>query len=144
MRISIGLTLLVFLLLTNGMNGYTQAGKTSIRGKITLTDSMPATGSKVIARHVPTGSLFAAIADTTGSYRIPDIDTGGPYTLEISLKGYETFTKKDIFLTLNASTIDASLTRKDDKGVKYSAAWLDDSGRNQAENRKKKANRAYR
>jgi hypothetical protein len=138
MRASIGFTVLVSLFLTGVSGSYAQGGSTGISGKVLLPDSMPATGAKVIARHLPTGTLFAAIADTAGKYLIPGIDTGGPYTLEVSLEGYETFAKTDIYLTLSASVIDVGLAKKEGKGVKSTGIRQDDSFRNLAGNRRNK------
>ena len=135
MRIYTGIWLLTLILFA-GTAAYPQVASTSIRGKVVYPDGSPAIGAKAIAKSVPTGSLFAALTDSTGVYRIPGIETGGPYTLEISVEGYETFTKTDIYLTLSPCTVDARLTKKEAKTGKSVAFRQADSSVSLAGNRR--------
>jgi predicted AlkP superfamily pyrophosphatase or phosphodiesterase len=73
-----------------------------LNGRITLPGDVPAVGARVILRNVPSGTLYGALTDSTGFYRIPDVETGGPYELEASLKGYRKGVGTDIFLTMGA------------------------------------------
>jgi hypothetical protein len=144
MRITIGSILLAVLFFLAGNDCLAQAGATTMYGKVTLPDSMPANGAKVIAKHIPTGSLFAAITDTTGAYVIPGISIGGPYILEVTLDGYETYSRKDIYLTLAVFKQDISLAVKEGKGAKTANLHQDDTYRSLAGNRRHKARIAVR
>ena len=71
----------------------------SINGRVLDNTETAIPGANVIAVHVPTGSVYGAITDFDGFYRITNMKSGGPYNLTISYVGFEDFTKMDsIFL----------------------------------------------
>ena len=79
---------------------YSQITNSGINGRVTKTDSTLMQGVKIVATHVPTGSLFGATTDEHGSYRLPGMEVGGPYTVKASQKGFETFVQEKIYLNL--------------------------------------------
>jgi len=81
-------------------SSYAQVKHTEICGLVTTIDSIPLPRATVIAIHVPSDSQFGAMTDQEGSYRLPDLNTGGPYSIKVTLEGYETFWQRDIYLTL--------------------------------------------
>jgi predicted AlkP superfamily pyrophosphatase or phosphodiesterase len=93
------------------------------KGKIVNTDSLPLAGVKVIATHVPTGSLYAAETDQNGLYRLPSIQIGGPYAIKAVKPGYRPFTVDKIYLNLGQTiTIDVILKTKEAKPKKNAVA----------------------
>lgn len=125
--------------LAYGINCFGQVSATNIRGAITYQDSIPAAGAKVIARHEPSGSLYAAIADTSGAFVIPSVPIGGPYRMEVSLDGFETFSRADIYLTLKTFTLDVGLNAREGKNIKSTGARYDHQPRYPAVNRRSRA-----
>ncbi|MFS4467780.1 TonB-dependent receptor [Maribacter sp. 2210JD10-5] len=61
-------------------------------------------GATVIAVHVPTGSEYATVTNEEGFFRIVNMETGGPYRLNVSYVGYQTYEVSDIFLRLGQTT----------------------------------------
>ncbi len=57
-------------------------------------------GATVLAVHEPTGARFGVATGSDGGFYIPNMSVGGPYTITVSFTGYETQTKKDVFLAL--------------------------------------------
>ena len=76
------------------------ATTSSMNGKVIDQDGQGLPGATIIAVHEPTGSQFGNITDSDGSFRLVNMNVGGPYTLTISFVGYETFTQQGIFLDL--------------------------------------------
>ena len=72
----------------------------SINGRVLDNTETPLPGANVIAVHVPTGSVYGAITDFDGFYRITNMKSGGPYNLSISYVGFEDFINNGINLTL--------------------------------------------
>ncbi len=120
-RLLIVTTLALFV--TLGVNS--QTFKSEIRGKATTGESLALTGAKVVATHVPSGSLFAALTDKDGGFRLPDLDAGGPYTVTVTMAGYASVTREGIYLTLGQSlTLDIpmkALLAKRSKVIRRSA-----------------------
>lgn len=73
--------------------------KTDVTGRISLPHNLPAIGAKVVLRNVSTGTIYGALADSTGMYRVPQVETGGPYRIEASLKGYLDGIRQNIYLS---------------------------------------------
>lgn len=98
--------LLIMMLIgvtTLGINQSIYAqGFTSSRmnGKVVDSNGDVLPGATVIAVHVPTGSRHGNITDASGFYRIPNMKSGGPYTITISFVGFENFVKENVYLTL--------------------------------------------
>jgi hypothetical protein len=95
---------------------HSQITTSGFSGKVSNPDSLPLSGAKVIATHVPTGSLYAAITDEDGYFRLPDIEIGGPYTVKVTFKGFKPYMQKEIYLVLGQPfVINVSLKAKDTK-----------------------------
>lgn len=75
----------------------------SINGRVLDNTETPLPGANVIAVHVPTGSIYGAITDFDGFYRITNMKSGGPYTLTISYVGFEDFANNGFVLSLGES-----------------------------------------
>jgi len=57
-------------------------------------------GATIRATHLPTGTVFGTTTRADGSYTVPNMRIGGPYTIEVSFMGFQAQTFENIFLTL--------------------------------------------
>ena len=60
----------------------------------------PLPGANVVAVHEPTGTTYGAATRGSGSFVIPNMRVGGPYTVTASFVSYESETETDLFLSL--------------------------------------------
>lgn len=77
-----------------------QITSSSINGKITDSKGETLPGVAIIAMHLPTGLKYATQADANGKYFIPNMNSGGPYTVKTSFIGYKESVKENIILSL--------------------------------------------
>src|SRR2546430_2794961 len=66
---------------------HAQVTSGNIAGQVSDPSSGPLPGVTVEAIHVPTGTRYTAITDSSGRYFIPNVRVGGPYTLTATLEG---------------------------------------------------------
>ncbi|MBE15512.1 MAG: carboxypeptidase regulatory-like domain-containing protein [Dokdonia sp.] len=82
----------------------------SITGRVLDNTETPLPGANIVAVHVPTGSVYGAITDFDGFYRITNMRSGGPYNLTISYVGFEDYTNNGFNLSLGeAKRVSATL-----------------------------------
>lgn len=60
-------------------------------------------GANIVAVHGPTGTTYGNITNLDGYYRLSNMRVGGPYTVTVSYTGFESYEKKDVYLTLGQS-----------------------------------------
>lgn len=72
----------------------------SINGRVLSTEGEPMIGANVVVTHEPTGTVTGAATRTDGSYKVPGLKPGGPYTVTVSYIGYETEKRENIYLSL--------------------------------------------
>ncbi|MEL6772995.1 MAG: carboxypeptidase regulatory-like domain-containing protein, partial [Bacteroidota bacterium] len=77
--------------------GVTTAG---LSGFVLDQTGEPLPGANVIAVHVPSGTTYGAATRTGGSYIIPNMRVGGPYTITASYIGYQQQVEENISLSL--------------------------------------------
>ncbi len=77
-----------------------QVTSSSINGKITDGKGETLPGVAIIAIHVPTGFKYVVLTDLDGKYFIPNMNSGGPYTVKTSFIGYKESVKENITLSL--------------------------------------------
>ena len=70
--------------------GQAQVTNSSITGVVKSGDGERLPGATVEAIHKPTGSKYYSTTDGQGSYAIPSIRPGGPYTIKVTFIGYKT------------------------------------------------------
>ena len=70
--------------------GYAQVTNSSLSGTVKSSSGERLPGVTVEAIHKPTGSKYYATTDGQGSYAIPSIRPGGPYSVKITYTGYKT------------------------------------------------------
>lgn len=86
-----------------GMTAYAQVTTSSLIGKITDDKGEAVIGSSVIATHTPTGTQYGTITNEFGVFNISNMRSGGPYEIEVSSVGYQTYKAQNIFLRLGES-----------------------------------------
>lgn len=57
-------------------------------------------GASVILTHVPSGTVYGTVTLEDGRYSLLNLRVGGPYSLEVSSVGSETYRSSGIYLTL--------------------------------------------
>ncbi len=96
--------LIYFILLLSIKFSFSQGvTSSSIGGRVLDSDGEPLAGSSILVIHEPTGSRYGVITDFDGFYRVSGLRPGGPYNLEISYLGFETFKKENLFVQLGAT-----------------------------------------
>lgn len=77
-----------------------QVTTSSITGVVLSEKNEAIAGATVVATHVPTGSKYTTVSQTSGQFSFPNVAPGGPYTITASYVGLNTFTKTDIVAPL--------------------------------------------
>ena len=91
--------LAVTLTLMMGTVMQAQVTTSSMSGRVTDVDGV-VIGASVVATHGPTGTVYGVSTRTDGTYNLPNMRIGGPYTLVVSYIGYHTETFSNINLSL--------------------------------------------
>lgn len=92
-------TLVLSLFLSSGI--FAQGATTGkIGGKVMDTNNEDIIGANVVATHVPTGTRYGSVTGVDGSYFIPNMRVGGPYTVTVSYIGYQEMNEENIYLKL--------------------------------------------
>ncbi len=82
----------------------------SITGRVLDNTENPLPGANIVATHVPTGSVYGAVTDFDGFYRLTNLRPGGPYSVSISYVGFDDYNLDDFRLTLGETKrVSASL-----------------------------------
>ena len=89
----------VFMLML-GLSVSAQVTTSSISGIVIDENGEALTGATVEAKHVPSGTVYGAVANLNGRFVLQGMRTGGPYTMKVSFIGYRTSVINDITLQL--------------------------------------------
>jgi len=115
------LILVVMLVFISGAvlgQGTTTGG---MNGRVLDNNGGPMPGANVVVVEKETGTQYGTITDDKGYFHIPNMNPGGPYTLNISYVGFATYEeggiyislgqtfKKDIKMSTSATTLDAAV-----------------------------------
>lgn len=106
--------ILLLIVLLAGINSFLSAQVTtaSLSGKVSdEADVLP--GAVVTAVHTPSGTIYHSTANENGRFLIQGMRTGGPYTLEVSLLGFNKYTQSEIDLRLG-ETFDVQIKMEQD------------------------------
>lgn len=109
------LRLLAFVLLGVCYTGLdAQVTTSGINGTITdAATKETLIGASVVAKHIPTGTVYGVATNVKGNFNLQGLRPGGPYTIEISYIGYQTVVMNNVMLSLgDTETINVKL--KDD------------------------------
>lgn len=77
-----------------------QVTTSTLTGKITDSDQKGLANATIEAVHEPSGTRYRTLSQANGSYAIPGMRIGGPYTVTISFVGKGSETYSDIYLQL--------------------------------------------
>jgi hypothetical protein len=83
---------------------HAQVTTSSMSGVITAQNGQPLEGATVSAVHVPSGTQYSTVSRKGGTFALPNMRVGGPYTVTVSYVGYQAFSVTDIFLELGVDT----------------------------------------
>jgi hypothetical protein len=91
---------IVLLMVFGVVNGFSQVTTAAILGKVTDTKGERLVGAAVKATHVPSGTKYGNITREDGTYTLPNMRVGGPYTVVVSFVGYKDQTYENVMLDL--------------------------------------------
>lgn len=80
-----------------------QVTTSGINGKVT-SQGEDVIGATITAVHIPSGTTYRAVTNTSGRYTIQGMRVGGPYKIDVSYVGHKTKTFKNVSLLLGQST----------------------------------------
>ncbi|OON70640.1 hypothetical protein B0919_01060 [Hymenobacter sp. CRA2] len=78
-----------------------QSQSTNLSGTIKSEKDEMVVGASVVAIHMPTGIRRSSTSDASGKFAIPDMLTGGPFTVQISQPGFRPQVVTNVFLTVD-------------------------------------------
>jgi hypothetical protein len=82
----------------------------SLRGEIVDQQGAVLPGASVVAVHVPTGTTYEATTEGDGRYQILNVRVGRPYTVTVTMPGFQDRTVSDVGVALGEDkTVDMQL-----------------------------------
>jgi hypothetical protein len=76
----------------------------AITGIVTDPQKALVPGATVVALHEPSGTKYEATSRADGRFSLPGMRVGGPYTVTVTLSGFQPQAVKDVFVNLGVST----------------------------------------
>ncbi len=93
--------------------GYSQVTGSSMSGVVKTDKAELLPGATVEVIHKPSGTKYFATTNDKGRFGIPNIRTGGPYTVKVSYVGYKTSEVNEVTAPLgNTVNVDVELTEE--------------------------------
>ena len=92
--------LLLFITLPAGLAHAQGVTTAAINGTVTDEGGAPLPGVNIVAVHEPTGTQYGTATRINGQYALLNLQSGGPYTVEVSFIGFATARETGINLTL--------------------------------------------
>ncbi|HMD00235.1 MAG TPA: carboxypeptidase regulatory-like domain-containing protein, partial [Ferruginibacter sp.] len=108
-----------------------QVTTSGLSGTVKNSKNEALVGATIVATHTPTGTVFRTQSRANGRYDIPNMNNGGPYTIEITYVGHDRDVRNDVYLALGeVARIDIFLkvTAQALKEVTVSATARNDAG----------------
>ena len=91
-------------------SSFAQTTTSALNGRILDQEGVPLPGASIVAKHLPTGTVYGAASDFDGFYRISNMRTGGPYIVTITYVGFKDFVEENLQLSLGQTrSINAKL-----------------------------------
>ena len=72
----------------------------SLAGRVTDQQGGFLPGATVVALHLPTGTSYQTVTDAEGRYSIMNVRVGGPYTITVTMSGFNKDSLENIMVTL--------------------------------------------
>ncbi len=82
------------------ISSFAQVTTASIRGNVSDEQGEPLPGASIVALHVPSGTSYGTVTQFSGSFNIPNMRIGGPYTVTVSFIGFATQSDESIHLQI--------------------------------------------
>lgn len=89
---------LAMLFISISFNSFSQVTTGSMRGTVVDQDGDPLPEASVVAVHTPSGTSYGTVTQFNGTYNIPNMRVGGPYTITVSFIGYKEQVQKNVNL----------------------------------------------
>jgi len=99
-RLQLFLAVVFIALLTPAAMNAQGVTTSSMIGTIVDQSNEPLIGANLIAVHTPTGTSYGTSTNEDGSFGIPNMRVGGPYTITVSYIGYEDLIIENVMLNL--------------------------------------------
>lgn len=111
-----------------------QVTTSSISGIVKDTKGEALIGATVLVVHVPSGTRYGTVTQSSGEYLLPAIRVGGPYKISVSYVGYQEQSISDIFVSLGTTangnfTLTENANVLDEVSVKANRNDIFSSGR---------------
>ncbi|MEK7257676.1 MAG: carboxypeptidase regulatory-like domain-containing protein, partial [Bacteroidota bacterium] len=72
----------------------------NILGLVTDAKGEPLIGANVVATHLPSGTMYGVPTREDGKFNLPNVRIGGPYKIEVTYTGYQTYLLENFNLSL--------------------------------------------
>ena len=79
---------------------HAQVTTSSMTGIVTSRDGRQSSGAKITATHIPSGTVYSATANASGSFNLSNMRVGGPYRVEIVSGSDSPLVYEDVYLEL--------------------------------------------
>ncbi len=105
-----GKMVLFFLLIFSTFSTFAQVTTSSIRGKVIDDTGEDVIGATILATHQPSGTSYGVVTEVDGTFFIPNMRIGGPYSVEASYVGFQDYKVEGLQLQLGErKTVDITL-----------------------------------
>ena len=94
------LQLLLFLSFISSACLFAQVTTSSVTGTVTDKAGEPLTGATITAVHNPSGTTYSTMSSKSGTFTIPNMRVGGPYTIRVNYVGLEAYVIENVNLLL--------------------------------------------
>jgi hypothetical protein len=92
------------------LQSFAQVTNSSISGLVADKKGEGLPGATIIAVHVPSGTRYGTVSNTSGRYTLPSVRVGGPYKITISFIGFKEAVKEGVITSLGtAANVDVKL-----------------------------------
>ena len=81
-----------------------QVTTSTLSGVVRSTGNEGLSGATVRATHQPTGSVYSSTTLKDGVFNLVNLTPGGPYRIEISFVGYQSYVQDSVYLALGENT----------------------------------------
>lgn len=89
----------LILMMASVTNLFAQVTTSSMSGLVT-DNGKPVAGAKVVATHVPTGTIYTTVTNADGRYAINGMKVGNDYEVDITASGHDKYVVNDLTLAL--------------------------------------------
>lgn len=94
----------ILAILFMSFNASAQVTTSAISGVVVDVNDEPLPAANIVARHLPTGTVYGISTRVDGRYTLPNLRIGGPYEITVSFIGFESQSVTDVFLTLGKTS----------------------------------------